>query len=356
VLNRTPDEATPHLSLLKAILAAVAALVLVLLSACGGGEETPAGTNGDVGAQGTEGAGDTESGGCDIEQIDVGIIPIVAIAPLALGVEKGFFDEEGLNVELHVAQGGAALVPAVSSGQYKFAFSNNLSVMLARAQGLPVRIVSAANSAGTAPDPIEEALAVPADSPIKSVEDLAGKTVAVNTLNNIVHLANLRTLEEAGVDPSSVKFIEVGFPDMPLALEEGRVDAADVAEPFLTQVKQAGGTVIAEPFRVLQPNLYISSWFTTDQFIEQNPGCVEGFVTALNRSKEYATENPDEVRALIPELLGVDEQLAQEIALAYWPTGLPEEESLEVLGDAAVDYGVLDPQARPSLDEILHQP
>jgi NitT/TauT family transport system substrate-binding protein len=325
---------------------AAAVLVFVLASACGG-EGTSAADGGAAGAEG---------GGCGVEQIDVGVIPIVAIAPLALGVEKGFFEEEGLDVELHIAQGGAALVPAVASGQYEFAFSNNLSVLLARARGLPVRIVSAANSAGTAPDPIEEALAVPAGSPIRSVADLAGQTVAVNTLNNIVHLANLQTLEDAGVDPSTVQFIEVGFPDMPLALEEGRVDAADVAEPFLTEVTQAGGTVIAEPFRVLQPDLYISSWFTTDQFIAQNSECVTAFVTALDRSKDYAAANTEEVRALIPELLGVDEQLAQEIALAYWPTGLPDEESLEVLGDAAVDYGVLAPEIRPSLDELLHQP
>lgn len=328
-------------SALRAV-GALGMLIALALSGCGGG------------GKGNESGQDVGTDGEALTKVDVGIIPIVAVAPLALGIEQGFFEEEGLDVEMHVAQGGAALVPAVVSGQYDFAFSNNLSLIVARSAGLPLKIVSAANSAGTDPDPIEEALAVPAGSPVQSVEDLAGKTIAVNTLNNIVEVANRATLEAAGVDPTTVEFVEVGFPDMPLALEQGRVDAADIAEPFLTQATEAGATVIARPFRVLQPDLYISSWFTTEETLQAQGDMAGRFMRALEQSKAYAAENPGQIRALLPDLLGIDADLAQNIALAYWPEGQPGDESLTILGDAAVKYGLVKEATLPDVDELVH--
>ena len=320
------------------VVGAILALSCSALVACGG-TDSPS----------NDGAESTPT----LKKVDVGIIPIVAVAPLALGIDKGYFKEEGLDVTYQVGQGGAALVPAVVSGQYDFAFSNNISLILARAKGLDLQIVSAANSAGNDPEPIEEALAVPAGSPIKTVADLKGKTIAVNTLNNIVELANRATLEKAGVDPNTVKFIEVGFPDMPLALEQGRVDAADISEPFLTKATQAGGKVIARPFRVLQPNLFISSWFTTDKFAKSNPETVAAFTRALNRAKAYSTEHQQEIRDLIPGFLKVKPELAKQIALAYWPQGLPSKESLSILYNAAVKYKVLNPADLPDVNILL---
>lgn len=314
-------------------------MVLVLMTACSGGS-------------GQGGKALPVANG--LTEVNVGIIPIVAVAPLALGVDKGYFKEEGLDVKLNVAQGGAALVPAVVSGQYDFAFSNNVSLLLARAKGLKLSIISAANSAGVDPQPIEEALAVPAGSTITSVADLAGKTLAVNTLNNIVEVANRATLEAAGVDPNTVKFIEVGFPDMPLALEQRRVDAADIAEPFLTKAKQAGATVIAHPFRVLQPNLYISSWFASDEFVSSHADVVEKFTRALDRSKAYSTEHPKEIRELVPDLLKVEPALAQKIALAYWPEGLPSEASMRKLYGSLVRQGLLKKEDLPDPAVLLY--
>jgi NitT/TauT family transport system substrate-binding protein len=313
------------------------AVLMLSLTACGGDNAGPS----------------AESG--ELTKIDVGILPIVTNAPLALGVEKGFFEEEGLDVSLNVGQGGAALLPAVVSGQYDFAFSNNVSLLLARAKGLPVRVVAAASSAGVDPAPIDEALVVPADSPVQSVADLEGSTVAVNTLNNIVEVSNRVTLEEAGVDPSTVEFVEIPFPDMPVALEQGRMDAAHIAEPHLTRAVQGGARIIAHPYRVVQPDVHISSWFASEQFLQSDPDTVERFTRALEKSRAYAAENTDEVRAFIPGFLNLDAELADEIALGNWPAGMPSEESLTSLHDAAVRHGLLEPEDLEDPTELLYK-
>src|SRR4051812_17431691 len=96
-------------------LRAGAALALVLpltLSACGGGDDDQA----------------TDSSGT--AKVTVGVIPIVDVAPIYLGIKQGFFKDEGLQLKLETAQGGAAIVPGVVSGQYQFGFSNTVSLLL----------------------------------------------------------------------------------------------------------------------------------------------------------------------------------------------------------------------------------
>lgn len=286
-------------------------------------------------------------------EITVGTLPIVTNTVLALGVEKGFFTEEGLDVELASAQGGAALVPAVVSGQYDFAFSNNVSLMTARAQGLPVKIVAAASSAGENPAPPDEAIVVGPGNDAESLADLDGSTVAVNGLKNMVEVADRVALEKAGVDLKTVDFIEVGFPDMPAALKSGRIDVAHVAEPFLSQAVKDGARILSAPYREVLPDVFMSSWFTSDQFLAQDPDTVAAFQRALEKSRAYASENPDEVRDYIPEFLGMETTVAQEITLGNWPAGMPDEESLKAWHEACVKYGVFSADKLPDPTEIL---
>jgi NitT/TauT family transport system substrate-binding protein len=63
------------------------------------------------------------------------------------------------------------------------------------------------------------------EASIRTAADLAGKRVAVNTLKNIGDTTIRASVRKAGGDPSSIKFVELAFPDMPAALQAGRVDA-----------------------------------------------------------------------------------------------------------------------------------
>ena len=75
---------------------------------------------------------------------------------------------------------------------------------------------------------------------VTDAKQLEGKTVSVNTLKNLPEVAVRNALEQAGVDPSTVKFVEIPFPDVPAALESKRVDAAFAVEPFVGASAGAG--------------------------------------------------------------------------------------------------------------------
>lgn len=340
-----PAESSGIRAFRKFTVATGVGLLTAALAACG---SSAAPTTPGTADQATSAA----SGAGELTTINVGVLPITSVAALKLGIEKGFFEEEGLKVETPVAQSGAALVPAIVSGQYQFGFSNNLSLILARGKGLPVQIVRSANSADSDPTPSQEALVSLKDGGIASVKDLAGKTIAVNSLNNTPHLSVLTTLEKAGVDVKSVKFVEVGFPDMPLALKEKRVDAADISEPFLTKALQDGGLNLAHPYREVEQDQHLSSWFTTEDYISKNKDVVNRFARAVDKSNAYAREHSDEIRALVPTYLKIDEQLAKDMALPRYPEGVPKQSSLELLAEYGQKFGFME-SAPAGLDTII---
>ena len=198
--------------------------------------------------------------------VKVGVIPIVDVAPVYLGQKKGFFGKRGLKLKMATAQGGAAIVPGVVSGQFQFGFSNVTSLLIAQTPGRAGqgRSPTAIASTGVAGKDFC-GVAVKKDSPIKSAKDLEGKKVAVNTLKNISDTAVRESVRKAGGDPDKVKFVELAFDQMPAALDSGQVDAAWVVEPALDHRKGQGGQVIASPLVETVPNLTVAMYFTSTQ-------------------------------------------------------------------------------------------
>lgn len=81
-----------------------------------------------------------------------------------------------------------------------------------------------------------------------SAVDLPGRTVAVNTLNNIGDVTIKAVLQSEGIDPNGVSFTELAFPDMPAAVEQKRVDAAWACGPFVTQMLDRGNRPILDNY------------------------------------------------------------------------------------------------------------
>ena len=313
----------------RPFLALLTAVPLVLTACGGGGEDT---------AQST-GSGDA-SGAPETTQVTVGVIPIVDVAPIYLGDEQGFFEERGIELELVQAQGGAAIVPAVLSGEYQFGFSNVTSLLLARSRNLPLKVVAAGNS--TTGDPKDDigALLVPADSPIQTPADLDGKTVAINTAKNISDTVVRESARKAGGDPASIKFTELGFPDMPAAIAAERVDAAFVLEPFKSVALKAGAREISAPYADTAEDLLIAAYFTSEQTLKSDPELVDRFTEAMNESLEYAAANEEEARQVLTTYTKIDPALIPELTLPTWNTDI-DASRMEQLADLALEDGLV---------------
>ncbi|MFH5824323.1 ABC transporter substrate-binding protein [Georgenia sp. AZ-5] len=290
-------------------------------------------------------------GGGGTTEITVGVLPIVPTAALQLGIEQGFFEERGLDVTLETGQGGAALVPAVVAGELQFATSNPLSIMVGQSTGLPVEVVSGYAHAKPEGDDITGVFAMP-DSGIASPADLAGRTVGVNTLGGQGDVTIREVVRQAGGDPDSIQFVELPFPDMPAALSGGRIDAAWVPEPFQTVVQDNGAQLVTWNYQEAAPGLQTLVMVTSSQYAQQEPDVVEDFVAAVEESTTYAQENPDEVRAILPEFLEMDPALAERVLIEDFDAQL-DPEPLQRLADLAEEDGLLEQPV--DLEEFLPQ-
>lgn len=309
------------------------ALVLALplaLSACGGGSAD-------------EGAGGAT-------EITVGVIPIVDVAPIYLGVEKGFFKEEGLDVSLELAQGGAAIIPAVASGQYQFGFSNTTSLLLAQTQDVPIEVVTAGVNATEDPAADMAGVLVKAGSDIKSPKDLAGKKVAVNTLKNINTTTTNELVRQDGGDPTKIEYVELAFPEIGPAIEKGDVDAGQVVEPFLTIGTQAGMTDLGSNFVAADPGLAVAEYFTSTSYAESDADTVEAFTNAMNESLDYAQQHPDEVKEILPTYTDIDETVLAELNMPQWTSEI-DTESIQKLADLSKADGLF--AKDPDVDALL---
>src|SRR5918992_123179 len=121
-----------------------------LLAACGG--------------DGDDGGGGSGGGSQEPVTLTVGLIPIADVAPLYLGMNQGFFEEENLTIETQFAEGGAAIIPSVVSGDYQIGFSNTTSLIIAGTENVPVQIISQGVLGGATTEEAWDAVIVNEDS------------------------------------------------------------------------------------------------------------------------------------------------------------------------------------------------
>jgi ABC-type nitrate/sulfonate/bicarbonate transport system substrate-binding protein len=319
------------IALTAALLAAA-----IAIAACGGGD------NGGGGGSSTQAAKPTT--------LNVGVIPIADVAPLYLGIKKGFFAEQKLTIKPKLAEGGAAITPAVLSGDDQIGFSNTISLLIAASKGLPVQVISQGVLGGTDKSKAWADLLVLKNGPIKTAKDLEGKTIAVNTLKNICEVTIKASLQKQGVDVAKLKFLEVPFPDMNAALDAKRVDGACVVEPFVSQGK-AGKARGIDPFYInTAPDLTVATYFTSRQYAQQNPDVVDRFVKAINKSLDYAQSHPDEARAVLTTYTPIPAAAAKAIKLPVWRSDL-NTDTIRLLSRLSKQYGLIDKE--PDLSTLI---
>src|SRR3954452_866716 len=124
---------------------------LVLATAACGGDDSSDGASG---------------GSAGPKTITVGTLPIANAAPMYLGMQKGFFEAEGLKLKPHVGEGGAALIPALMSNQDQFAFVGVIPAITAVAKSLPIKIVTSSDDAAATEEKDWQTLVVPKGSSI----------------------------------------------------------------------------------------------------------------------------------------------------------------------------------------------
>ncbi len=261
----------------------------------------------------------TTNGGLEKTDIVVGTVPVLGVAPLYIAIEKGYFKDEGLNVEARVYPSGAISLPAMIKGEIDLVFSNYISMFKAQAEGAgKLRIIAEGSSSA----PNSFGLYVMPNSPIREAKDLAGKKIGVNARGNIATVLTNETLKSAGVDITTLNYVDVPFPEMGAALQRGDLDAVFLPEPFITvnsallginRIVDAGvGTVDGLP---------MDGYGGTEGWVKQHPNTAEAFARAIQKAAADAS-NRSETEKVVTGYAKVDPKFAPLMAPLQYPTSV----------------------------------
>jgi NitT/TauT family transport system substrate-binding protein len=274
--------------------------------------------------------------------IKVGYMPVGDCLQLYVAEAEGYFKAAGIEVAGLPMKGGAVIAPAIEGGELSIGWSNTVSIILAHAKGFDFTFL-APGAEGVAGTNDVHALLVPTASPIKSIKDLAGKTVAINTLGNINDAAVRALAEKAGIAPDSVRLVEIPFPDMTTALAKGSVSAALAIEPFVTDTTTRGIARVLEPspHAVFGDPYLIGGWFAKTSWIKTHPTEAAAFVRAVVKAAAFIAAHPDKARAILSERTKLAPALAEKIVLARFPQSLTPQ-SLQGIIDVSARFGLLE--------------
>lgn len=283
------------------------------------------------------GADEPSGQGMKKTQIKVGAMKVAGTAPYFLAKKRGFFKDQGLQVKTVAVKGGAEGIPKVHGGSIDITYSNYISMFQALDNGFQLRVL--ADGYNTADNTL--AIMASSDSGIRKPEDLAGKTIAVNTLHNQAQLLTKSVLKTRGVSLDDIKFVSIPFPDVPAALASDKVDAGFLVEPFITAVEsKQGGRIVVDPASGATEGWPTAGWAATSDFVEKHPKTAKAFTKAMQHGAEVAQKRGD-VEDILPSYTAIKPKTAAIMNLGEYPTSV-DATRIQRVPDLMYRFGLID--------------
>ncbi|MBC8076463.1 MAG: ABC transporter substrate-binding protein [Chloroflexales bacterium] len=273
--------------------------------------------------------------------VRTGYIPLMIYAPLYVGIERGFFAEEGLQVELtQIASGNDALVQ-LAAGTFDVALGGAGAGLFNAAQrGVKFSLVAPLHSEQP---PVTTPLVISAkrSGEITSVADLKGMRVAVNAKGTATEYWLQQALATGGLTIADVDLQGVPFADVPAALESGSLDAAILAEPGMTINKQKGViSVLSDDFISGFAPTYL---YMGDALLSVQPEVGKAFMRAYLRAcRELQGPWSDEVAQIVEKYTKVPAAVVKQANRPlYDPNGRISLDNLNTLQAFFLERGEL---------------
>jgi NitT/TauT family transport system substrate-binding protein len=280
--------------------------------------------------------------------IRVATVPVDGTALVYYAKDLNYFQDAGLELTIQNIANGGAITPAVIANEVDIGWTNVISLAAAYKRGLPVTIIAAGGMHVTGS--LATQLMVRKDSTIHTASDLSGKVIGCTGLADVGQLGPEMWIDKNGGKSSTVKFIEVPFPQLPAALEQGRVDAAWLAEPFVHAAEPFSRT-LATCFDAVAPRWMLGAWFTTPAYASAHRSIVESFRTVMTKTAIWANANQAQSGAILAKYSNLDPNTVKTMHRITYATR-PEAALLQPAIDLAARYGTI-PGAFPA-QELLY--
>jgi NitT/TauT family transport system substrate-binding protein len=274
----------------------------------------------------------------DLPVVNVGTIPTDVSAVVNYALDLGYFKDAGLDVRLTTLTSGPVVANAVAGGSLDVGAANVGSLTVARSRGVPLRVFAPAGMADSAAT--GDIIAVLKDAPIQSAADLNGKTIGIVAVKTMQHAAVLLWIDRDGGDSKTVKFVEIPFPEMYVALQGHRVDAVLPDEPFTTMMR-ANVRSLGNQWSAMHEPFLIFGFFSTEQWLAAHPDLAAKFSSAILRAAKWANGHRKDSAEILVRYTKVDPAIASTMGRSTYGTAL-EASMIQPIVENLVRYGMLE--------------
>jgi NitT/TauT family transport system substrate-binding protein len=250
--------------------------------------------------------------------------------------DQGMFAKAGLQAEIQSLSTQASLA-ALIGNSLEFANSDLVPIANARSRGLDVVIVAAGAHYDSKVPTI--ALVTAPDGPVKSAADLRGQVIGTPSVNSGPSIAVSEWLKKAGVDPSTVKFVEVPLPAANAGVQRGTFAAALSGEPFLSEDKGAI-RILGYPYSAIANQFYTGIWVARNTWANQNAAVVRKFNDVIYQSARWANAHQTDSAQIEARLTQLQYDRVKAMARNLYSTSLDPALAQPLL-DVSYRYGLL---------------
>jgi NitT/TauT family transport system substrate-binding protein len=252
--------------------------------------------------------------------LNVAVVPAVDSAGFFVALDRGLFKAQGLTVNFIPVSSSETAIASQVAGAYDITGGNYVSYIQAQQEHRANLDIFAE---GSVMEPGTQGIYTLPDSPVATLADLKGQTVAINAPDNILFLLTASVLAEPGVSPSSVHFASIPFPEMPGELTSAAVSAAVMPEPYASGAEEAqGGVPLADLDQGATTSFPVEGYVVTKKWAAEHPRTLAAFYRALEQGQRIADVSraaAEQAMVGMPAPFGVSAETAAVMALDTYP-------------------------------------
>jgi NitT/TauT family transport system substrate-binding protein len=263
-----------------------------------------------------------------------------AFVPVHVGIEAGIFKKHGLDIEISNFGGDAKLLQALAADGIDIALGGGPTIAFVQ-KGTPMLGIAAlADAPGTI------MLVVLKDGPVKTEDDLKGRTVSVSTAGSLTYWLAKELSRRKGWGNDGIKIAPLGTPTAQVAaLRTGQIDGVVTETSTIFRLEEEGVGRILVRFADHIKDFHVHAAFASKKMIETNPDAIRAFLAGWFETIRYMADHKDQTVDIAARMAGVSKTVAAQNYDAIMPIfsrdGRFKPKALDVLAGSFVEMGLL---------------
>lgn len=253
--------------------------------------------------------------------------------------EKGYFEEEGLDVDLQLLTDPSVSTTMVASGEAQFYSISNYQAINLVDKGSEVCLLAPVVNAGNT-----QVVVAGANTEIKSAKDLEGKKMGYTDGAGVI-VAVKNMCDDLGVDFNKIELVNLQASDMLASLQSGQIDLFAAWEPWGIKAEDSGAKVLFTGTHSYLPENegdvdylnFIVAIDASKSFVEENPEAAKAYVKAMIKATDYINNNKEDASKIIAKEINLDEETCLKI-MEKNVYNVAYDESFKTSGDELAKY------------------